>query len=72
MRGRQQAAAGRGEAAQVDGVVVAGVVLGEACRAALQPEEPLCGETHCGQRLREGGGSSGEGSGETLWLLCSS
>lgn len=42
--GREQAAAGRGEAAEVDGVVVAPVVLRGARGAGQQAEEALCGD----------------------------
>lgn len=43
VRGREEVAAGGGEAAEVDGVVVAGVVLRLAGGAAQQPQEPLWG-----------------------------
>lgn len=44
MGGRQEAAAGGGEAAEVDGIVVAGVVLRIAGGAGQQPQEPFCRE----------------------------
>ena len=44
MGGCEEAAAGGGEAAEVDGVIMAGVVLRIAGGAAQQPQEPFCGE----------------------------
>lgn len=50
VRGREQAAAGGGEAAEVDGVVVAPVVLRGARGAGLQAEEALCGDRRGSQQ----------------------
>lgn len=44
MGGREESAAGGGEAAEVDCVIVASVVLCIAGGAVLQPEEPFCEE----------------------------
>lgn len=61
MRGRKEAAARGGEAAEVDSVIVAGVVLHVTRGAAQQPQQPLCGK----------GGSSvlGEGGSATMRLV---
>lgn len=48
VRGREEAAAARREAAQLHGVVVARVVLRVPGGAGLQPQLPVCGE----ERLR--------------------
>lgn len=73
MRGREQAAAGGGEAAEVDGVVVAPVVLRGARGAGLQAEEALCGDRRgseqagdapMGSPLAEGTGTASRERGD--------
>lgn len=69
VRGREQAAAGGGEAAEVDGVVVAPVVLRGARGAGLQAEEALCGDRRGSQQageppLAEGTGTTSRERGD--------
>lgn len=47
---REEAAAGGREAAEVHGVVMAGVVLRVPGRAGLQPQQPVCERSGSGRR----------------------